>query len=444
MVIGADPGGMAALSQVRKRRDDMEIVAFERGTYTSYSACGIPFLVGGEVDSVDKLIARTPQQFRDRLRVDVRIRHEVTAIDLDGRSVEVRALDQDRTLRMGFDQLLIATGGIPIRPDLPGIDDPHVYGVQTLGDAERLLTEVASGDVGEVVVVGGGYIGLEMAEAFVRRGAHVTLLEEAEQVMATLDPDMADLVLEALRRFGVDVQLGVGAKGFENGNVQTEAGEVRADVVVLGIGVAPNSALARDAGLALGVRDSIRVDRRQQTSAEGVWAAGDCCESTHLVSGRPVHVALGTIANKQSRVAGINIGGGYATFGGVVGTAITKICNVEVARTGLSAREAIEAGFLFHSTVIEANTRARYLPESPPATVKLLSERGTGRLLGGQIVGEEGAGKRIDVLATALTAGMTVQKMIDLDLGYAPPFSPVWDPVLVAARVAAGDVARGM
>jgi NADPH-dependent 2,4-dienoyl-CoA reductase/sulfur reductase-like enzyme len=434
---------MAALSQVRKQREDMEIVAFERGTYTSYSACGIPFLVGGEVESIDKLIARTPQQFRDRLRVDVRIRHEVTAIDLDGRSVEVRALDQDRTLRMGFDQLLIATGGMPVRPDLPGIDDPHVHGVQTLGDAEALLAEVTSGDVREVVVVGGGYIGLEMAEAFVRRGAHVMLLEEGEQVMATLDPDMADLVVAALRRFGVDVRLGVGAKGFENGNVQTEAGDVPADVVVLGIGVAPNSALARDAGLTLGVRDSIRVDRRQQTSAPGVWAAGDCCESTHLVSGRPVHVALGTIANKQSRVAGINIGGGYATFGGVVGTAITKICNVEVARTGLSEREATEAGFRFHSTVIEASTRARYLAEAPPATVKLLSERGSGRLLGGQIVGEEGAGKRIDVLATALTAGMRVHEMIDLDLGYAPPFSPVWDPVLVAARVAAGDVARG-
>ena len=429
---------MAALSQVRKLRDDMEIVAFERGRYTSYSACGIPYLVGGEVESIESLIARTPQEFRDRLRVDVRTRHEVTAIDLDDRAVEVRALDQDRTLRMGFDQLLIATGGNPVRPDLPGIDNPHVHGVQTLGDAERLLAEVTGGDVREIVVVGGGYIGLEMAEAFVRRGAHVTLLEASTQIMATLDPDMAELVLAALRRFGVDVRLQEGAKSFEDGQVQTEAGVVPADLVVLGLGVQPNSALARDAGLTLGVRDSIRVDRRQQTSASGVWSAGDCCESNHLVSGRPIHVALGTVANKQSRVAGINIGGGYATFGGVVGTAITKICNVEVARTGLSEREATEAGFLFQSTVIEASTRARYLADAPLATVKLLAEQGTGRLLGGQIVGEEGAGKRIDVLATALTAGMTVRAMIDLDLGYAPPFSPVWDPVLVAARVAAG------
>ena len=318
-----------------------------------------------------------------------------------------------------------------------------MHGVQTLGDAERLLAEVTSGGVHEVVVVGGGYIGLEMAEAFVRRGAHVTLLEEGDQVMATLDPDMAELVLAALRRFGVHVRLQEAAKGFEDGQVQTEAGVVPADVVVLGLGVQPNSALARDAGLALGVRDSVRVDRRQQTSADGVWSAGDCCESTHLVSGRPIHVALGTVANKQSRVAGINIGGGYATFGGVVGTAITKICNVEVARTGLSEKEAAEAGFLFHSTVIEASTRARYLADAPPATVKLVTERATGRLLGGQIVGEEGAGKRIDVLATALTAGMTVQKMIDLDLGYAPPFSPVWDPVLVAARVAASAGVQG-
>jgi NADPH-dependent 2,4-dienoyl-CoA reductase/sulfur reductase-like enzyme len=427
---------MAAISQVRKTRPDMEIVAFERGHYTSYSACGIPYLVGGEVDDLERLVARTPQQFRDRQRVDVRMRHEVTAIDLDAREVEVHAIEHDRTFRLGFDQALVATGGMPIRPDIPGIDDEHVHGVQTLDDAQQLLDHATSDSLGRVVVVGGGYIGLEMAEAFIKRGAPVTLLEAGTQVMRSLDPDMAALVAQALRDFGVDLRLEESAIGFEPGHVVTTTGNLDADLVVLGIGVAPSSQLAKDAGLATGVKDAVRVNRRQQTSAEGVWAAGDCCESTHLVSGRPVHVALGTVANKQSRVAGINIGGGYATFGGVVGTAITRICHTEIARTGLSESEATEAGFSFASTVIEGSTRAGYLPGRKRTTVKLVTEQRTGRLLGGQIVGEEGAAKRIDVLATAITARMTVGEMIDLDLGYAPPFSPVWDPVLVAARVA--------
>jgi len=436
VIIGGDAGGMAAVSQVRKSRPDMEIVAFERGHYTSYSACGIPYLVGGEVGTLDELVARTPQEFRDRFRVDVRMRHEVIAIDLDARELEVRALEQDRTLRLGFDQALVATGGMPVRPELPGIDSEHVRGVQTLDDAKELLSLATRDDLHRVVVVGGGYIGLEMAEAFVNRGLHVTLVEAGDQVMRSLDPDMAALVVAAMREFGIDVLLGRAAAGFESGRVLTDEGDLEADLVVLGIGVAPNSALAKQSGLDVGVQDAVRVSRRQQTSADGVWAAGDCCESIHRVSGRPVHIALGTVANKQSRVAGINIGGGYATFGGVVGTAITRICHTEIARTGLSEREAADAGFVFRSTVIEGSTRARYLPGRKRTTVKLVTEERTGRLLGGQIVGEEGAAKRIDVLATAVTAGMNVTEMIDLDLGYAPPFSPVWDPVLVAARVA--------
>ena len=436
VVIGGDAGGMAAISQVRKTRPDMEIVAFERGHYTSYSACGIPYLVGGEVADVEQLVARSPQQFRDRFRVDVRMRHEVTAIDLDAREVEVRALEQDRSFRLGFDRALIATGGLPIRPDLPGIDDAHVHGVQTLDDARHLLDHVTTETLRHVVVVGGGYIGLEMAEAFTHRGANVTLVEAGPQLMRTLDPDMADLVAAALRNDGVTVLLDEPAVAFEPGRVVTEQRAIEADLVVLGIGVRPNSKLAIEAGLAVGERDAVSVNRRQETSAEGVWAAGDCCESTNLVSGRKVHVALGTVANKQSRVAGINIGGGYATFKGVVGTAIVRVRDTEIARTGLNEAEATAAGFGFRSTVIEGSTRARYLPGKKNTTVKLVTEQRTGRLLGGQIVGEEGAAKRIDVLATALTARMTVEEMIDLDLGYAPPFSPVWDPVLVAARVA--------
>jgi NADPH-dependent 2,4-dienoyl-CoA reductase/sulfur reductase-like enzyme len=436
VVIGGDAAGMSAASQARRRYDDLEIVALEKGHWTSYSACGIPYLVGGEVDGPDRLIARTPQQFRDKHRIDVRLEHEVMAIDLDSRQVEVRDHGHDRTFNLGFDQLMIGTGGRPIRPPLPGIDLGFVHGVQTLGDGEQLLAAAESGQCDHVVVVGGGYIGLEMAEAFVRWGADVTIIEQAAHVMATLDADMAELVEAAIHRYDIDLMTNTMVTGFEPGRVLLENGSLDADLVVLGIGVQPNSELAAAAGLTTGVRDAISVDRRQRASAEGVYAAGDCCESFHLVTGAPTYVALGTVANRQGRVAGINIGGGYATFPGVVGTAVTKLCATEVGRTGLSEREAAAAGFAFESTVIEGKTRAHYFPGTKPIVVKLVVETRTGRILGGQIVGEEGAAKRIDVLAAAVTARMTAEEFVNLDLSYAPPFSPVWDPLAIAARQA--------
>jgi NADPH-dependent 2,4-dienoyl-CoA reductase/sulfur reductase-like enzyme len=335
---------------------------------------------------------------------------------------------------MGFDRLHVGTGARPLRPDLPGIDLPFVHGVQTLDDAEHLLAHARDLDCRRVVVVGGGYIGLEMAEAFVSRGATVTLLEAAQEVMGTLDPEMGARVGAAVREHGVDLRTGVGVESFEPGIVRTAEGEVEADLVVLGLGVVPNSELAADAGIRTGVKGAIAVDPRQRTSHEAVWAAGDCCESFHLVSRRQVHIALGTVANKQGRVAGINLGGGYATFPGVVGTAVTKVCATEVARTGLSERECAEAGLGFVAATIESTTRAGYYPGAKPIAVKMLAEPGSGRLLGAQLVGEEGAGKRIDAVAVALQAGFTAQDLVDADLSYAPPFGPLWDPVAVAAR----------
>jgi NADPH-dependent 2,4-dienoyl-CoA reductase/sulfur reductase-like enzyme len=434
VVIGGDAGGMTALSQVRRLKPGVEIVVLEKGHYTSYSACGIPYVVGGDVGRVSDLVARSPEKHRAG-GIDVRLRHEVTAIDVDRRSVSARDLDNDRELRVEFDQLLIATGGRPIRPQLPGIDNPKVHGVQTLDDADHLLRH-ANEQCRRVVVVGGGYIGLEMAEAFVKRHADVVLVEGSGQVMRTLDPEMAGLVADALRGTGVDLRLGHSVEAFTDGGVVVGGDEIPADLVVLGIGVAPNSELARDASIDLGARDSIHVDRRQHTSAEGVWAAGDCCESFHLVSRQPVHIALGTVANKQARVAGINIGGGHASFPGVVGTAISKICGTEVARTGLTTAEATAAGFDHGAVTITSTTKAGYFPGAERMDLRLVFERGSGRLLGAQIVGGAGAAKRIDACAVALTAAMTVSQIVDLDLAYAPPFAGVWDPLLIAAREA--------
>ncbi|MDE0804856.1 MAG: FAD-dependent oxidoreductase [Acidimicrobiales bacterium] len=442
LVIGGDAGGMAAASQARRRKPYMEIVALEKGNRTSYSACGIPYLVAGDVQSADELVARTPEEFRDKHRIDVRMHHEVMGIDLDARKVEVRDHSRERTFQLGFDLLQIGTGARPIRPDLPGIDLPHIHGVQTVDDGVALLERARQSNCRKVAVIGGGYIGIEMAEAFVRWGAAVTLIEGNDQVMRTLDPDMAAPIVQAMRRQGIEVRLGVRAQGFDDKQVHTDAGAIDADLVVLGLGVTPNSELAGDAGVTLGVRRAIRVNRRQQTSVEGVYAAGDCAESFHRVSQRQVHVALGTVANKQGRVAGINLGGGYATFAGVVGTAITKVCSTEIARTGLNESEAKRNGFAYETVTISSTTRAGYFPGTQPISIKLLAEHGSRRILGAQIVGEEGAAKRIDVLATAVTAEMTVDQVIDLDLAYAPPFSGVWDAVHIAARKGAEALDR--
>jgi NADPH-dependent 2,4-dienoyl-CoA reductase/sulfur reductase-like enzyme len=425
---------MGAATQAHRLDAALEIVAFEKSDWTSYSACGIPYVLGGSVGSLDELVVRTPQEHRDKSLIDVRTRHEVMGIDLDARRLEVRDHAHSRTIQVPFDELMLGMGAKPVRPDLPGIDLPAVHGVQTLDDAARLLHHAESRECRNVVVVGGGYIGLELAEAFVQRGMRVTVVEAGPHVLGGFDPDMAVPVEEAMRRIGIDVRVGLPVTGFADRIVQSDAGPILADLIVLGLGVTANTDLLDGTGIHLGVRESVKVDPRQRTSAEGVWAAGDCAESFHLVSRRPVHIALGTIANKQARVAGINIGGGYATFPGVLGTAITRLCGTEVGRTGVNEKQAVAAGFDYVVADVDGTTTSGYMPEATTIRVKLLAERNTGRVLGGQIVGGRGSAKRIDVLATAITAGFDVQQVIDLDLGYAPPMGPLWDPIAVAAR----------
>nr|BFE62536.1 FAD-dependent oxidoreductase [Dactylosporangium thailandense] len=441
VVIGGDAAGMSAASQARRRRpaDDLAIVAFERGRHVSYSACGIPYLVAGDVATSDDLVARRPADFA-RMDIDLRLSSTVAGIDVDRRSVLVRGPDGE--YREPFDQLVIATGGVPARPDVPGALSLGIHGVQTLEDGIRLLGYLDRHGPKRAVVVGGGYIGLEMAEAMLKHGLEVTLVDAADQPMRTLDPDMGGLVADALLAEGVTLRLGERLEGFASHAgrvtaVHTSGGEIPADLVILGLGTRPDSDLARAAGLGIGETGGIRTDRRMRTSADGIWAAGDCVETFHLVSQRPVAIALGTHANKQGRAVGINIGGGYATFPGVVGTAVSKLCDTEVARTGLSTAEAAAAGFSSFGVVTESTTRAGYFPGARKIKTKIIAERTTGRLLGAQIVGEEGAAKRIDALAVALWHGMTVEEMTSLDLSYAPPFAPVWDPVLIAARKAA-------
>jgi NADPH-dependent 2,4-dienoyl-CoA reductase/sulfur reductase-like enzyme len=448
VVIGGDAAGMSAASQARKRRgrSDLEIVAFERGNFTSYSACGIPYWVGGAVTDRDALVARSPDEHR-RAGIDVRLRHEVVEIDLDRREVVAHDLDGGGVVREGFDQLMYATGATPVSPEWA---DPAagVFGVQTLDDGAA-IQQWLSGDPAPrtAVVIGGGYIGVEMAEAMIRRGLKVTLLEKSAEPMGkTVDPDVGKLVHSAIVGQGIEVITEAHVEGLETSGgrvraVVTPGGAVPADIVVMGLGVRPNSALAASAGLAVGSTGGVRTDRRMRVvGAEGIWAAGDCVETRHLLTGEPVHVPLGTHANKQGRVAGINIAGGYATFPGVIGTAVTKVCELEVARTGLTAKEADRAGYGYVTASVESSSRAGYYPGAEMMTVKLVAERRTGMLLGAQIVGRAEAAKRIDALAVAVWNRMTVEEMTALDLSYAPPFAPVWDPVLIAARKATDAV----
>jgi NADPH-dependent 2,4-dienoyl-CoA reductase/sulfur reductase-like enzyme len=446
VIIGGDAAGMSAAAQARRMTsaDALEIVAFERGSRTSYSSCGLPYLVAGIVESPDRLIARTPAEHRAN-GIDVRTRHEVVAIDCAAHTVTVRNLGTRQDAIEHYDELLISTGASGITPPWPGINAEGVLQLRTFDDAAEVERRLVAG-ARRVVLVGAGYIGVEVAEGLLERGLDVTVIERLDAPMgAVLDADMAIGVAEAMRAAGIDLQLSTAVTGFTTADgrvtaVETAAGSVAADLVVFGLGVRPNADLARAAGINVGEAGGIIVDARLRTDTPHVWAAGDCVESRHRITGRSVVVALGTHANKQGRVAGTNIAGGHAAFGGVLGTAITRFQDVEISCTGLTEREAVVAGFDAIGVTTEASSRAHYYPGAQLMKIKIVAERTTGRLLGAQIVGGDNAAKRIDVLATALWNDMTVAEVGGMDLSYAPPFSPVWDPVLLAAGKAASKV----
>jgi NADPH-dependent 2,4-dienoyl-CoA reductase/sulfur reductase-like enzyme len=440
VVIGGDAAGMSAASKIRREQPGREIVVFERGNHTSYSACGIPYFIGGQVDSEENLIARKPEVFREMQNIDVRIRHEVIEIDVENKRVKVRDLDKEEDFLETWDELLIATGASPLVPKMQGVDARGIFALSTLQSGIDVFNHIDKNRPLKAVVVGGGYIGIEMAEALLNRSMDVALIDMAPQLMNTLDKDMSDIILVYMKEQGVKIFLEEKLVRFEkdrDGNVKsviTDKQTIQADIVILGMGVKPNSELAAKAGIELGAGNSIQVNNRMETSVPEIWAAGDCAESFHLITQKQVHIALGTVANKHGLVAGINISGGSAEFPGVLGTAITKFNQMEISRTGLSEKEAKYMGVEFESHTITSVSPAGYYPGSEIISVKLVADKLTRRILGGQIVGFMGAAKRIDTIATAITAGMTAQQLIDLDLAYAPPFSTVWDPVQICAR----------
>jgi NADPH-dependent 2,4-dienoyl-CoA reductase/sulfur reductase-like enzyme len=447
VVIGADAAGMSAAHQALRTAKahgrELRVVVVERGVHTSYSACGIPYWIAGDVGGGEDLVARTAAEHAAR-GVDLRLGTAAVALDLAAGAVEVRHPDGG-TERLGYDQLVLATGAHPRVPDWALAPDGNwvrgVRALKTLDDGAAWIDHLDAARPRRAVVVGGGYIGIETAEAFVRRGLTTTLVTRRE-VMGTLDPDMGARVRAAMTSGGVEVVCSEEVDGLD---VRTDGGVagVRsgddvfpADVVALGLGVTPATELAKDAGLPLGAFDGLLPDDRQRV-ADGVWAAGDCCEVVERLEGRRVYVPLGTHANKQGRVAGENLAGGSARFGGVLGTAITQFvaggAHVEVARTGPTTEQARVGGEQLASLVTDSTTVAGYMPQAKPIAVKVLA-RPDGRLVGVQIVGGPGSAKRIDTAAAALWFGARLEDVAGMDLSYAPPFSPVWDPVQIACR----------
>jgi NADPH-dependent 2,4-dienoyl-CoA reductase/sulfur reductase-like enzyme len=439
VVIGGVAAGLSAASQARRLNRWMEIRVYEKGPDVSYSACGLPYYIEGLVRDADSLRVHSPDFFRTERDLDVLTHHEVIEISTHRRRVTVLAPGGASPQDVPYDHLVISTGAEPAEPGIQGLNLRGVFHVNDLQSTIALQQYLASTNVRHAAIIGGGYIGLEMAEALKTGDRAVCVFERLPRLFDAVDSEMVEVIQQELQRNSVQVLTGAqvaSLSGDAHGNVRrvhSDQGSVEAECVVLATGVRPRVKLAQEAGIALGAGGAISVNDYMETSAAGVFAAGDCADTLNLVSGRRTYVPLGTTANKQGRVAGENAAGGRARFPGIVGTAVVKVFGLEVARTGLSRQEAEDAGFRVAEATIRAAARARYLG-GEDIVVKLTADRATGRLLGAQMAGPEGVAKRIDVLATALHARLTAEQVYQLDLSYAPPFSTVWDPILIAAR----------
>jgi len=438
VVVGGVAAGAGAAAKARRVDEHAEIVLFEKGPYVSFANCGLPYFVGGEIEEREALLLQTPEKLGARFRIDVRVGHEVVAIDPRRRTVRVIERATGASFEQPFDTLVLAMGARGVVPPLPGIDAPNVRPLLTVPDAEELRRAVEGG-ARRAVVIGAGFIGLEAAENLRRQGLEVELVEKAGQVLPPLDPEMTADILDALDELGVRLHLGTGARRFRTKGGRAVAAEledgtvVEADLFVLSIGVRPNVELAKEAGIALGPTGAIAVDERMETSVPGIFAAGDVAEMRQIVTGREAWIPLAGPANKAGRVAGANAAGRDLRLRGALGTAIVRVGRAVAAKTGLGEKECARQGIACRVTYNAHPDHASYYPGAKLLTIKLLTERESGRLLGAQVVGESGVDKRIDVLATALHAGLRIDELEELDLAYAPPFGAAKDPVVMAA-----------
>lgn len=437
VIVGGVAGGATAAARLRRLDETAEIVVFERSGFISYANCGLPYYIGGVIEDEADLTLQTPESFYERFRVQMKVHHEVTAIDRAAKTVTVRNLETGEVFAEAYDKLLLSPGAKPTQPALPGVGLDRLFTLRTVEDTLRIHRFVEEQHPRSVVLAGGGFIGLELAENLREKGLDVTIVQRPTQLMNPFDADMAALIHREVRAHGVRLALGHTVKGFAeaNGGVQVllkDEAPLQADMVILAIGVTPDSRLAADAGLELGLKGSIVVNDRMQTSDPDIYAVGDAVQVTHFVSGQPALIALAGPANKQGRIAADNIAGGDSRYKGSQGSSVLKIFRLTAAATGLNETAARRAGLDADAVVLSPMNHAGYYPGGQVMTMKVVYERGTGRLLGGQILGGDGVDKRIDVLATALRAGMTAADLTELDLAYAPPYSSAKDPVNMA------------
>ena len=435
VIIGGVAGGATAAARIRRLDERAEIVMLERTGYVSYANCGLPYYIGGEIEDEEELTLQTPQSFWARYRVDVRVHSEALSIDRAAKAVTVKDLKTGRTYAESYDRLLLSPGARSLVPQAAQTGDGRVFTLRTVEDTLAISDFIRLNAPQRAVIVGGGFIGLEMAENLVRRGVRVVLIQRGKQVLPPLDADMASFLHAELVRSGVELRLGESFSSLETDKVLavcTDRGMYRADLVILAVGVAPESDLAREAGLALGQKGSIAVDAHMRTSDENIYAVGDAVEVRQFVTGERALIALAGPANKQGRIAADNICGIASEYRGSQGSSVLRVFSLTAASTGINEKTARSLGLDCDKVVLSPVGHASYYPGAQVMTMKVLFERGSGRLLGAQIVGGEGVDKRIDVLATAIRARVSAPALKDLDLAYAPPYSSAKDPVNMA------------
>jgi NADPH-dependent 2,4-dienoyl-CoA reductase/sulfur reductase-like enzyme/rhodanese-related sulfurtransferase len=457
VIVGGVAGGASAATRLRRLDENAQITIFERTGYVSYANCGLPYYVGGVIEDADELTLQTPDSFWERFRIDVRTKHEVMSIDTEKKTVKVHGLETGKVFEESYDKLILAPGAKAFIPNIPGIDSKNVFTLRTVEDTFRIRDYVISASPKSAVVVGGGFIGIEVAENLKEMGVDVTVVEASNQLMNTLDYDMATLVHTKLRSKGVDIRLDSTVKSIEESRkdnkertsenseladmIDSDAGlsvvlsdetRIDTDMVLMAVGVTPESNLAKDAGLELGIRDSIVVNENMETSVPDIYAVGDVVQVKNIVTGKDSLISLAGPANKQGRIVADNICGIESQFKGSLGSSVIKVFDLTVASTGITEKRADAEGIDYDKVVLSPMSHAGYYPGGHVLTMKVVYEKVTKKILGAQIIGFSGVDKRIDVIATAISAGMKADKLKELDLAYAPPFSSAKDPVNMA------------
>ena len=437
VIIGGVAGGATAAARIRRLDEKAEIVVFERSGYISYANCGLPYYVGDVITDKDELTLQSPAGFKRRFDIDVKIRHEVTAIDKANKTVKVKNLESGEEFEESYDKLVLAPGAKPFVPDIPGAYSEKIFSVRTVEDTFAIKKYIQKKQPKSAVVIGGGFVGVEMAENLSALGIKVTLAEAAKQLLSPFDGDMAAFIHAEVRRHGINLLLGKGVKGFAEKEGMLEVyidGEktLRTDMAIMAVGVTPETSLAEKAGLELGLRKSIAVNERMETSAKDIYAVGDAVQVKNFVTGEYFLAALAGPANKQARIAADNICGIKSEYKGAQGSSVVKVFDITAASTGINERTAEKSGIKYDKVILSPMSHAGYYPGGKVMTVKVLFEKESFRLLGAQIVGYDGVDKRIDVFATAARAGLDARELKDIDLAYAPPYSSAKDPVNMA------------